>query len=161
LNPVTHAEIPKAAEPTRPSQAETTSSAKDLLEDAKRLHRAGRMDMARPLYLEVLEKDPGYVDALNNLGVLWIHEKNYPEAKKSFYKAILLDARYVDPHYNLACVYALEDDTDQSMAHLKKAIALDPSVIQWAAEDADLENLRQLPQFRELLDETKTSTSGP
>lgn len=159
--PTTPAATPMAEKPMRPFHTGRTSNAQGLFDEAKGLHKAARMDEARRLYQEVLRKDPGYVDALNNLGVLYIREKQYPEAKKNFYKAILLHPRYVDPHYNLACVYAIEGDTSQSMAHLKKAMAIDPTVEQWAIADPDLEPLRQLPEFQELVTEKGSSERTP
>ncbi|MFO7739837.1 MAG: tetratricopeptide repeat protein, partial [Desulfatiglandaceae bacterium] len=94
-----------------------------------------------------LRMDPGHVDALNNLAVIYMQEKNYPAALKSLEKAVRLSPDHVDLHYNLACVYAMTEDVSRSLAQLKKAVTLNPSVKQWAIKDSDLANLRNHPGF--------------
>ena len=107
--------------------------------------------LSRRLYQETLKADPGYVEALNNLGVIFIHEKNYDAAQQNFEKAIRVKPEYVDPYYNLACVYALMGDTKPGIAHLKRAASLDREVVKWAREDTDLKNLRGVPEFEDMI----------
>ena len=95
--------------------------------------------------------DPGHVYALNNLGVIYIQEGNYSEAKKSLEDAIQQKPEYVDPYYNLACLYALKGEVMKSLAQLKKAVSLDESVSEWARRDRDLQNLRGVPGFEEIM----------
>jgi tetratricopeptide (TPR) repeat protein len=125
--------------------------AKALYERARVFHKNGRLTNAKRLYQETLKVDPGYVDALNNLGVIFIHEKNYDAARQNFEKAIRVKPDHVDPYYNLACVYALMGETKPAIAHLKRAASLDRNVIKWAREDTDLKNLRGIPEFEEII----------
>jgi tetratricopeptide (TPR) repeat protein len=127
------------------------ASAKDLYEKARDLHRSGRLQEAMRLYRKTLSLDPNYMDALNNLGVIYIQSRMYPAARESFAKAIRLKPDYVDPHYNLACLDALQGRLRQSLAHLKKAVSLDQSVKEWAIKDADLRNLRGVPEFEKII----------
>lgn len=127
----------------------SASGAKGLYDQARAFHKGGRLKEAVGLYLKTLKADPRYVDALNNLGVLYIQDKDYKAARSSFEKAIRLDPKRVDPHYNLACVCALMGETTSSIAHLRMASSLDPNVKKWAREDTDLNNLRGIPQFEE------------
>jgi hypothetical protein len=75
-------------------------------------------------------------------------------------------------HYNLACIFAIassfasveasgsrhdssatnQELLDQSMSHFRSAITQDPSLIESARNDPDLEALRILPQFGFLID---------
>ncbi|MBU1903219.1 MAG: tetratricopeptide repeat protein, partial [Proteobacteria bacterium] len=96
-----------------------------------------------------LRADPGYIVVLNNLGVLFISEKNYPAAKRNLEKAIRLKPGYVDPYYNLACLFALTGQLEEGVRYLKKAISIHPPVKEWALKDTDLSNLRNLPEFKE------------
>ncbi len=102
-------------------------------------------------YEKVLSMDPGHVEALNNRGVLHLHEKSYSAARKCFEKAIRLKPDYVDPYYNLACVCAVQGEVQQGLRYLEKAISMDPDVKKWAREDPDLEGLRGDPRFREIV----------
>lgn len=132
-------------------QTENISDVKAFYGRASNFYKGGRLEDARRLYRETLRLDPGYGDALNNLGVIYIHDKNYLAAKRSFEKAIRLKPGYVEPYYNLACLYAIKGEVRQSLAYLKKAVSLDPSVRGWARKDTDLENLSGMPEFEEII----------
>ena len=116
---------------------------------ARAFHRGGRLPEAGIWYEKVISMDPGHVEALNNLGVLHLHKKNYSAARKCFEKAIRLKPDYVDPHYNLACVSAATGQVKQGLRYLGKAISMDPGVKGWAQKDPDLDPLRGSPRFRE------------
>ena len=125
--------------------------ARELYERARRYQKNGFLPDARRLYQEVLKVDPGYVEALNNLGVIFIYEKNFKGAQISFEKVIRLDPAYVDSFYNLACLYAIKGKIRQGLAYLKKAISLDQVVKEWARTDTDLKTLRKAPEFEEMI----------
>lgn len=143
--------IAQSIQPPQPKQPKVVVDAKVSYEKARVFQRNGSLKDAGRLYRESLRADPGYVDALNNLGVVYIQEKDYLAAQISFEKAILLKPEYVDPYYNLACLYALKGVTKESIVYLKKAISLDQSVKSWARGDADLENLRDQPEFKKII----------
>ncbi len=127
------------------------ANAKELYDKARAFHKSGRLQDSKRLYQETLKVDPGYVEALNNLGVIYIYERDYREARIILEKAIRLKPDYVDPYYNLACVYALEGAIAQSLTYLKRADLLDQAVRGWARKDTDLEKLRGVPEFEEMI----------
>jgi tetratricopeptide (TPR) repeat protein len=141
----------KAAGNERGSKQKVASSARAFYEKAMRFHKRDRLQDAKRFYQEALRLDPDYVDALNNLGVIYIRDKDYTSAQKSFERAVRLRPEYVDAHYNLACLYAIKGEVTQSLAHLKKAVSLDPSARDWARKDTDLENLRGLSEFEAII----------
>ena len=124
---------------------------KDLYYKARHLYKNRRFKDAKKLYEEVLGLDPGYVDALNNVGVIYIRDKDYMAARRSLEKAIRLNPVYVEPYYNLACLHAIKGEVRQGLVYLKKAISLDHAVRDWAQNDTDLVNLRALPEFKEIM----------
>lgn len=123
---------------------------KQYFEEGRLYHKRGSLKHAERLYRKALSIDPGYVEALNNLGIIHIYNKDLPAARGCFEKAARLRPLGVDAYYNLACVSAIQDDPAGGISHLKKAVSLDPSAREWAREDADLENLRGLPEFKEI-----------
>jgi tetratricopeptide (TPR) repeat protein len=127
------------------------ASAAALYEKARLFQKTGRLKEAKQLYEETLSLDPDYVDALNNLGVIHVHDKDYSAARALFAKAIQLKSDYVDSYYNLACLHALNGEVSQSLIHLKKAISLNQSVKDWARRDTDLQNLRRVPEFQKMI----------
>jgi tetratricopeptide (TPR) repeat protein len=127
------------------------SESKELYEKAMSLYKAGRIAEAKKLYEAVLGLDPGYIEALNNLSIIYIHEKDFIAAKGNLEKAVRLNPAYVESYYNLACLCAIKGDVDQSIGYLKKAISLDKGVKEWAKSDSDLQNLRRSEVFNLLM----------
>lgn len=151
------AQVPKRTPPTkaesrnRVPRPRESPAAEALYERGRRFQRMGRWQDAKRHYQEALKMDPGHVNALNNLGVLYIRERNYATAQKTFEKAMRLRPKHVDPHYNLACLHAIKGEVEQSLLHLKEALALNRAVREWARKDTDLQNLRGLPEFEEII----------
>jgi tetratricopeptide (TPR) repeat protein len=52
--------------------------------------------------------------------------------------------------YNLACFYAISGQADQALALLPEALRLQPDLVAWSKEDADLISLRDLPAYQAL-----------
>jgi len=125
--------------------------AKALYERARRLQKSGRSREAKSFYEKALALDSQNVHAVNNIGVTFLQERNFTEARKSFEDAVRLQPDYVDPYYNLACLYAIQGDTKKGLDYLKRAVSLDGSVREWARADADLKALRGLPEFEEAI----------
>ncbi|MBN2254680.1 MAG: tetratricopeptide repeat protein, partial [Deltaproteobacteria bacterium] len=134
----------------KPPPASATPDTRQLYEKALAFQRTGNPAMAEQLYLKVLKKDPKYVAAMNNLGVIYMSQHKYRHAQQLFQNAVGIDIDYVDPYYNLACVHTISGDTAQGIHYLKKAIALRKNVINWAINDSDLSMLRNTSEFVEL-----------
>ena len=124
---------------------------KQMYDRARAFQKIGRLNHAKRLYQELLNTNPDFVDALNNLGVIWMHEKNYTAARENFEKAVRLEPKNVDPQYNLACVCAMTGKKSLGILHLKKACLLDQAARKWARADNDLANLRQMPEVEEII----------
>jgi tetratricopeptide (TPR) repeat protein len=137
--------------PSPAQKASQASANKDLYEKALGLYGSGKITEAKKIYEAILGLDPGYVEALNNLGIIYIHEKDFTAAKNNLEKAVRLNPAYVESYYNLACLCAIKGDIDQGIGHLKKAVSLDKNVKEWAKSDSDLQNLRKSEAFNKLL----------
>ena len=144
--------LPKPKKSDRPPIQKKSADADLFFQRGKAHHKNGRFSEAKIWYDKALSADPGCVVALNNLGVLLIHERNYPAARSTLEKAIRLKPGYVDPYYNLACFYALTNQPEEGLRYLKRAVSIDPQVKEWAMEDADLEKLRDQPGFGNIVD---------
>ncbi|MFW6147339.1 MAG: TPR end-of-group domain-containing protein [Thermodesulfobacteriota bacterium] len=139
-------DIPQGA-----SRQRAVLDAQDIYARAQRFQKAGRSTEARNLYRTVISIDPNHVSALNNIGVTFLQEKNFINARKSFEDAMRLHPNYVDPYYNLACLYAIQGDTKKGLDYLRKAVVLNSTVRQWARNDGDLRRLKALPEFQEII----------
>ena len=159
IEPVKPKVVKRTAVPvdTEPARSKVTPRPKRVdspdqwYEKARAFHKRGRLEAARRLYEKALSVDPARVDALNNLGVIQLQEGDYAAARTSFMEAIRIQPNYVDAHYNLACLNALGGEASQGLFHLRKAVEVDAAVKDWARSDADLDNLRGLPGFAEIV----------
>ena len=130
-------------------------NAQKLFLKAKNFQKSGQLIEAEQWYKKTVEANPGYVPALNNLGVIYLHGKKYSDARSYFEKAIRLNPGYVDPYYNLACLFTVNGDQEKALRYLRKAVSMHPQVKEWAGKDPDLENLRSLPAFGDLFNKEK------
>jgi len=134
-----------------PKEKTAVDNAQDIYARAQRFQKAGRSREARNLYRKAVRLDPDNVRALNNIGVTFLQERNFINARKSFEDAMRLQPDYVDPYYNLACLYAIQGNTKRGLEYLRRAVSMNSSVRQWARNDGDLRNLRSLPEFEKIL----------
>lgn len=130
---------------------ESVVTIEGFYEKARELHKKGDFQEAIDMYKRILEADPGHINTLNNLGVIYFHLNDLALASASFEKAIRLNPEYVNSYYNLACLYARSGELPESLAVLKKAISLDQSVREWAQSDADMKNLHKEKEFKDLM----------
>lgn len=125
---------------------------KTLYAQALKKQKEGNLEEARNLYRKILKINPQNIQALNNLGVIHMKNKDFKKAILRFNDAIAIKRDYTDAHYNLACLYAQKNDVPQSMFYLKNAIRLNPEAGNWAKSDMDLRALANLPEFKKLLE---------
>jgi len=133
------------------SSQPASDDGESLFAQALQKQRDGKLAEAKELYKKVIRKDPRHFQALNNLGVVYLKLKTYKWAIVRLKDAINVKHNYVDAHYNLACLYAQKNDTPQSLFYLKNAVNFNPEVRQWAAQDDDLKNLADLPEFNKIV----------
>ena len=109
-------------------------------------------DEAITHFSNAVDAKPDNWDARVNLGIaLWGLGRKAEAIEQ--YKQVLNNDPGYNPSldYNIACYYSLEGQTRQGMEWLKKAI--DHGHNNWGLiqKDPDLQNLRKLPEFFELL----------
>ena len=131
---------------------EEITDSKKLYAQALQKHQEGKLKEAKSLYKKVIKIDPRNVEALNNLGVVYMKKKVYKWAIIRLNDALKVKYDYPDAHYNLACIYAQNNDLSRSLSYLKNAIGFNPDVRKWAQNDNDLKVLDDLPEFKKLLE---------
>jgi tetratricopeptide (TPR) repeat protein len=57
---------------------------------------------------------------------------------------------YANAVYNLGCFYAKRGRAADAIAQVREALAVNPRLIEWSKEDADLVSLRDLPEYQAL-----------
>lgn len=55
--------------------------------------------------------------------------------------------------YNLGCFYSLNGFKQEAIAKVKEAFAIKPDLVEWAKQDSDLDPLRDMAEYKELVGE--------
>ena len=55
--------------------------------------------------------------------------------------------------YNLGCFYALNGFKQEAIAKVKEAFEIKPDLVEWAKQDSDLDALRDMAEYKELVGE--------
>jgi tetratricopeptide (TPR) repeat protein len=145
-------------EPSRAAEspAETANpsfpDARSLYQEALAAQRNKKTAVAEWLYRRVLAIDARHVEAMNNLGVLYLAQGKQDKALEMFNQAISLETDYADPYYNLSCLFAQRKNMDRSLQYLKSAIAVNGDVIHWAKDDQDLKHITASEAFKKLME---------
>ena len=116
-----------------------------------RRQQAGDLTDAETFYRRAIEANPKNLDALNNLGVLFLSQRRDTEAIDIFNRLIDVKGDWADPYYNLACLYSRQGDLPNSLWYLKVALWMNGELREWARNDSDLEPLRSKPEYRKII----------
>jgi tetratricopeptide (TPR) repeat protein len=86
----------------------------------------GRLDQAIGKYEQALELEPEYVQALNDLGMVYIQKGWYSRAIGVFEKAININPDFIDPRSGMAEAYYHLKNYDQCITEASTAIEYAP-----------------------------------
>ncbi|MFH1081091.1 MAG: tetratricopeptide repeat protein [Pseudomonadota bacterium] len=148
----TPGEPSRAAEPPAETARRPFPDAPALYQEALAAQRSKKAAVAEWLYRRVLTIDAQHVEAMNNLGVLYLAQGKQAQALEMFNQAISLKKNYADPYYNLSCLFAQRKNTARSLQYLKSAIAVNGDVIHWAKGDRDLKDITASEAFKKLME---------
>ena len=85
------------------------------------------------------------------MGVVQLNAGQLEQAAGHFERALVLDGHSDKAEYGLAAAHALRHDREKALLHLKRSIERNPENRIFAANDSDLESLRDDPEFLDLL----------
>ena len=112
-----------------------------LLQTALEHHQAGRLQQAEGIYLQILQRDPHYADALHLLGVIAHQVGKHEVAIDLMGRAITANPDYATYHSNLGRAYEGNGMHDAALASYEKALRLQP---EFAEAHNNLANVLQL-----------------
>lgn len=108
------------------------------LSTAARLHQAGNLAGAEPIYREILEVEPQRFDVRYLFGALLLQQRRYDEAEREIGQAIKIKPDIPAAHYNRGVALAKLDRIEDALADLDNCLALEPNHSQALALRADL-----------------------
>lgn len=83
---------------------------------------------AKTVWEDTARKNPGAIIAYNNLGAIYIEEKDYGRAGELFRHILTVMPGNAEAHHNLADAYAGQGNVSGAIEHLERAIALNPNL---------------------------------
>jgi tetratricopeptide (TPR) repeat protein len=109
-------------------------------------------DSAFKYYKLAVKLDSTYENASLNLGLLYHSLRQYDSAIVYIQEAIRLDPTKGKNYFRLACSYALNNQPAQAISYLKQAFEKGYKNYDSLLTDPDVDNLKNLKEFKELLD---------
>jgi Flp pilus assembly protein TadD len=98
----------------------------DIVRVAKRNVQQGKLQAAEKQYQQILAEDPNNVDALSNLGVVYVRSGNLRSAESTLKKAVAIAPDNDFLLTTLGVVQYRQSKFDDAIAELTKAIAINP-----------------------------------
>ena len=111
----------------------------------------GKLDDALAAFKQAIAINPNLVEVYSHLGYIYSMQDRLDEAIVQYKQAIAINPDYTTAHYNLACVYSLKNQKTLAIETLRKAIMLDQKYIEMSKTDSDFDNIRESPEFQQLI----------
>ena len=111
----------------------------------------GRFAEAEIVLTENIANDSTYMPLVNALGGVYQATKRLDLAEAQFKRAIQLDGAFMAPYYNLAAVYSQLQRFQSALNYLDLAIQKGMRDYNYINQDGDLKPLRELPEFKILM----------
>jgi len=97
---------------------------KTLREQADEHFEKGEQKRAESLYLRILAKEPDDATLYNKLGLIYLRDKNYKDAKSALKQALKLEPENDTFHNNLGLLFYEMEDYDAAIEAYEKSIAI-------------------------------------
>jgi tetratricopeptide (TPR) repeat protein len=104
----------------------TTINISDALSTALEHHRAGRFDLAKDIYVQILKANENHIDALNLLGQILFEWQHYEASAALTARAAALLPGAAALHVNLAAAQEILGNVPAAAAALGRGLSLDP-----------------------------------
>ena len=116
-------------------------------------------DSAIKYYKIVFEKDPNFLYAPFNIGLIYAKQKKYKDAIAITQKALKnLKAPNEKAYYNLACFYSLDGQKKKAIKYLEKSIKQGFRDFNKIESDTDFKNIRDEKKYKKLIKKYKKKT---
>lgn len=90
------------------------------------LAASDRLEEAVEQYRLVLETNPSFTDARNNLGAVYVRSGEFNRAKAEFRRILEIDPANGRAHRNLGAVHSREGDWEAALSHYTSALKAEP-----------------------------------
>jgi tetratricopeptide (TPR) repeat protein len=95
--------------------------------DAETLLEQGRLEEAKARLQEELRRYPSRAEGYGVLGLVYMAEKNYPQALNAFQQGLKLDAKSTGIRNDMGNLYVLQGNADRAEKEFREVLRLDPA----------------------------------
>ena len=120
-----------------------------LLQNAWRLHQAGKLPEAARLYADILRGNPRNFDALYQLALIYLVSRKFADAEHLFAAAVQINSQLPDLFYNRGCALQGLGRNNEALAAFARALAIKPDFTE--ARNNRGVTLLTLDRYREAL----------
>ena len=154
---------PEIADPMVDALGAKVASSRVLLRRGQRFGRAGRFDLAEPVFRAAVAADPGNAEAVANLGVSLANLGRLDDAQRYLAQSLAIDDRYAFAHLSLGVVLDRQGQDQPAIEHYTAALSRDPAYVQAMVYLADAKVRVGLPEealrlYQQALERSPTST---
>lgn len=122
--------LPVDAETTfKETGKKTEVKEKSLRVEADELFEQGELKRAETLYLKLLTKDPNDASLFNKLGLIYLEQKNYKDAKSALSAALKIEPENDTFYNNLGLLYYEMEDYDQAIEAYEKSVSINDKIV--------------------------------
>lgn len=115
------------------------------------LWHQNKLREAEPFVAELAEMNPRDAGIWINLAYIRRRTQSLDAAVDTLQHAFAANPKEPLAHFNMACYRAVQNRTDEALELLRCALHLDPKLREVAKGEPDLEQLRELPDFQQLM----------
>lgn len=98
-----------------------------LLDEAEAFHKAGELEKAEQKYIEAISHAPSSVPAFQQLGELYLEEKEYEHAKESLAYALKLEPKNAELLLDLASIHSAMGEHAAALSCCQQAVTAEPN----------------------------------
>ncbi|UCE27787.1 MAG: tetratricopeptide repeat protein, partial [Candidatus Coatesbacteria bacterium] len=120
----------------------------------------GEMEKAAEYARRSIKLLKGSAVPWHTLGMYYMVQGQFRTALDHFLAAYSYDPGYAKAAYNAACCYARLGETNEALNHLAKSLD-SPERIAKAEADEDFAGLREMPEFKEIIEKAKKAFREP
>jgi len=93
-------------------------------------YNQGQFSKAIQAYQKVIELDPTYIEAYNNMGIICQEIGDFDRAFEAFQKSIEINPQYEKGYNNLGILLYLKGRNEEALEAFQKAVAINPNNIE-------------------------------
>lgn len=112
-----------------------------------------RFNEALDDYSNALEIKPNDPRLLSNRGFIYVKIHKYKEALVDYKNILQIEPNNIRTLYDIACLFSLWGKIGDSLNYLEKTLKKDKNYLGIAQFDKSLDNIRNNPRFKKLIDE--------